>query len=132
MLTSQARIQTARASQYLVRLCTHLEQIRGRAGHQGRRTHAGFVPGRPAEVRLECSETRAVASLDRARCTVLADPGGLTLLAEAADEDALRQIQDLLAGRLENFGHREHLQVTWQQPGAETGPLHDEYGHHYD
>jgi hypothetical protein len=132
MPTSQARIKTGRASQYLVRLCTHLEQIGGRAGHQEWSAHPGSVPGRPPEVRLEWSETRAVASFDGARCTMLADPGSLTLLAEAADEDGLRQIQGLFAGRLEKFGRREHLQVTWQQPDAGTGSSHDGQGRRHE
>jgi hypothetical protein len=45
----------------------------------------------------------------------------LTLRAEAADQDSLTRIQDLIAGRLEKFGRREHLTVTWrpaQAPGS--------------
>ena len=131
-LTSQARIQTDRASRYLVRLCTHLEQIRGKAGHRGPRAHFGSVPGGPPEVRLEWSETRAVVSLGTGRCTMQADPGSLTLLAEATDETSLRQIQDLFAGRLEKFGRREHLRVAWQRPEADTAPAHDGQGHRHD
>jgi hypothetical protein len=41
-------------------------------------------------------------------------PGRLAVRAEAADEESLRQIQDLLTARLEKFGRREHLTVDWQ------------------
>ena len=40
-------------------------------------------------------------------------PGRLAVRAEAADEEDLRRIQDLLTTRLEKFGQREHLTVTW-------------------
>jgi len=90
------------------------------------------VPGGPPEVHLEWSETRAVVSLGTGRCIMQADPGGLTLLAEATDENSLRQIQDLFAGRLEKFGRREHLRVAWQRPEADTAAAHDGQGHRHD
>jgi hypothetical protein len=52
------------------------------------------------------------------RWTLHAGSGTLTIRAEAASLENLRQIQDLLATRLENFARREHLTVTWQQPRA--------------
>jgi len=45
-----------------------------------------------------------------------ATPDTLTLRAEATDEKNLQRIQDLLAGRLEKIGRRDHLTVTWQRP----------------
>jgi len=39
------------------------------------------------------------------------------LRVEAADEDNLRRLQDLIASRLERFGRRDRLTVTWQRPG---------------
>jgi hypothetical protein len=48
------------------------------------------------------------------QCTLQAAPGMLTLRAEAADQDSLALIKDLVAGRLEKFGRREHLTVTWR------------------
>jgi hypothetical protein len=41
-------------------------------------------------------------------------PGRLTVRAEAADQESLRRIQDLLTSRLQKFGRREHLTVNWQ------------------
>ena len=38
--------------------------------------------------------------------------------AEAADEESLRRIQDLLTSRLQKFGRREHLTVHWQDLGG--------------
>jgi hypothetical protein len=42
-----------------------------------------------------------------------ASPGLLAIRAEAADEESLHRIQDLLTARLERFGRREHLAVNW-------------------
>ena len=41
-------------------------------------------------------------------------PGRLTVRAEAADQESLRRIQDLLTSRLLKFGRRENLTVDWQ------------------
>jgi len=41
-------------------------------------------------------------------------PGRLTVRAEAAGQQSLRRIQDLLTTRLQKFGRREHLTVDWQ------------------
>jgi hypothetical protein len=125
MLTSQARVQTERASEYLARLCAHLEEVKGKTGHRGPRAHFGSAAGGAPGADLEWSGTRAVARIGASRCTMQADPGVLTLRAEAANEEALQQIQDLFGGRLEKFGHREHVKVTWQQtatPAPEENP----------
>jgi Uncharacterized protein conserved in bacteria (DUF2218) len=49
-------------------------------------------------------------------------PGRLTVRAEAADEENLRRIQDLLTTRLRNLGRREHLTVAWRAATAEAVP----------
>ena len=63
----------------------------------------------------ECSETEGSIVLGWGRCALRADPGSLTLRAEAADEESLTRIQDMIAGRLEKFGRRENLRVTWRR-----------------
>jgi hypothetical protein len=50
-----------------------------------------------------------------------ATPGMLTLRAEAADEEGLRRVQDLVARNIERFGRREHLSVVWRQPLSPGG-----------
>jgi hypothetical protein len=57
--------------------------------------------------------------------TLQATPDALTLHAEAANEEDLQRIQDLLAARLEKIGRRDHLTVTWQRPDAPTVHLGD-------
>jgi hypothetical protein len=62
------------------------------------------------------------------RCTLRADPGVLTLRAEAADEEHLHQLQQRIADRLEQVGRRDRLTVTWTlapaRRGAAAEPAH--------
>jgi hypothetical protein len=67
---------------------------------------------------VDCSGSEGTVSLDWGRWTMRASPGLLTLRAEAADEDSLRRIQDLLTARLQRFGRRERLTVNWQDLGG--------------
>jgi len=52
----------------------------------------------------------------QAQCTLRATPHALTLRAEAASEENLRRVQDIIASDIERFGKREDLQVVWQRP----------------
>jgi len=70
--------------------------------------------------RVECSATEGTVSLDWGRWTMRALPGRLTVRAEAADEENLRRIQDLLTTRLRNLGLCEHLTVAWRAATAEA------------
>jgi hypothetical protein len=115
MLTAEADIRTEHAARYLTRLCGHA----GKMGTAGRRpghrrpshAHGDVTP----EVRhVECSETEGTVSLNWGQWTMRAFPGLLAVRAEAADEESLRRIQDLLTARLQKFGRREHLTVDWQ------------------
>ncbi len=115
MLNSQARVRTERASEYLTRLCLHLQEIKDKAGRPGMSRHLGSAAGSRPEISLEWSETHAIAQIGPSRCMLQVRPGGLTLRAEAPTEEALRQVQALFGGRLEKFGHREQVRVTWQR-----------------
>ena len=115
MLTAEADIRTEHAARYLARLCGHagkMGAVGRRVGHR-RPSHArGDAP--PEVRRAECSGTEGTVSLDWGRWTMRAFPGRLTVRAEAADQESLRRIQDLLTSRLQKFGRREHLTVNWQ------------------
>jgi hypothetical protein len=52
------------------------------------------------------------------RCTMRATPGTLTLRAEAADEESLHRVQDIVTRDIERFGNRRQLTVTWQRTRA--------------
>jgi hypothetical protein len=77
---------------------------------------------------VACSETEGTVSLNWGQWTVRALPGRLAVRAEAADEQSLRQIQELLTARLQKFGRREHLSVTWRHPGPAAAEAEAEPG----
>ena len=119
MLTAEADIQTEHAARYLERVCGHAGKM-GAAGHRlGHRPPSHARGGGPPEVRhVECSGTEGTVSLNCGQWTMRALPGLLAVRVEAADEQSLRRIQDLLTMRLQKFGRREHLTVTWLRPEA--------------
>ncbi len=119
MLTAEADIRTEHAATYLARLCGHAGKM-GTAGRRlGHRRPSHARGDAPPEVRrAECSGTEGTVSLDWGRWTMQAFPGRLTVRAEAADQESLRRIQDLLTSRLQKFGRREHLTVNWQDLGG--------------
>lgn len=64
---------------------------------------------------VQWSDTRGTLSLGWAEVTLEASPGVLMLRAEAADEPALQQVQDLLGGLVGRVGRRADLMVSWQR-----------------
>ena len=115
MLTAEADIRTEHAARYLARLCGHAGKM-GAASHRMGHRRPSHAPGdAPPEVRrVECSATEGTVSLDCGQWTMRAFPGRLAVRAEAADQESLLRIEDLLTARLQKFGRREHLTVTWQ------------------
>src|SRR5262249_60389586 len=88
-------------------------------GHGGGVNHNALRDAGRAQVRLEIqqvewSDTHGTLDMGWGRCTMQAGPGMLTVRAEAASEESLQRVQDLIARDLERFGRREHLQVNWQ------------------
>ena len=119
MLTTEADIQTEHAARYLERVCGHAGKM-GATGHRlGHRPPSHGRGNLPPEVRhVECSGTEGTVSLNCGQWTMRALPGLLAVRVEAADEQSLRRIEDLLTTRLQKFGRREHLTVTWRRPEA--------------
>jgi hypothetical protein len=115
MPVAEADIRTDHAARYLARLCGHAGKM-GAARHRLGHRRPARAPGHaPPEVRhVDCSGTEGTVTLDWGRWTLRALPGLLAVRAEAADEEDLRRIQDLLTARLEKFGRHEHLTVTWR------------------
>jgi hypothetical protein len=111
MLTAETIIQTTNASRYLVQLCEHATKI----GHRLRHLHSGTTHARPEVLDVEWSETHGILTLSWGRCVLDAGPTTLTVRVEAASEENLRRVQDLVAADLERFGQRDHLTVVWQR-----------------
>ena len=120
MPAAHATVATTRPGRYLTQLCRHVDQL----GRQSHPLPAG--PGGPghtppgADARVSWTDTAGAIDLGWGRCTLTAEDEALTLHAEAEDAADLQRLQALLRARLEQFGRRDHLTVTWQPvPGAE-------------
>ncbi len=110
MPTTEARIPTERASRYLVQLCRHANQM-GRHRITRPPAHAGH--SMPAGVTAEWSDTAGTISAGGASCILRATPDALLLRAEAADEDSLRRLREMITRNLTRFSRREPLTVAW-------------------
>jgi hypothetical protein len=108
MLIAEARVETERSSRYLAQLCRHVNKA-SQASPQ-------------MQAHVEWSDDRGEISFGWGRCTLRADPGVLTLRAEAPDEESLRRLQDRVSERLQRFGRRDNLTVTWTTPHGVSKP----------
>lgn len=117
MPSADAQISTERASRYLRQLGQHLGQL-SRIRHAVPTGHRGQPP--PPVQRVELTDACATIHFRNGICTMRAAPHTLTVRIDADDQDALRQLQDGVAHRLETIGRREHLTVDWRHPA--TGP----------
>ena len=116
MLTAEAHIKTAQPSRYLIQLCRHANSVNHKILH----AHAAEAQVRPEMQHVEWSDTHGTLTFSWGRCTMQASPHTLTARAEAASEESLQRIQDLITRNLERFGRRDHLKVNWQRPQAPT------------
>ena len=124
MPTAEARIETERPSRYLVQLCRHAAAMGGGDGHQPRVHLRGLLARRQVQVHAEWSETEGTLTFTPwGTCTIAAAANTLTLRIDAADEEGLHHIQDVIARDLNRFGRRDQLTVSWRQPEAPSaGP----------
>jgi hypothetical protein len=118
-----ARIQTERASRYLVQFCKHAAAMGG-GGHTPRMHLHATMARRQVQVAAEWSDTSGTVTFTPwGQCMLAADTGTLTLTLriDAVDEDGLAQIRDVIDRDLERFSRRDPVTVTWQRsetPGA--------------
>jgi hypothetical protein len=102
-------VETERASRYLDQLCRHVSKVS--------EEHAQM------QATVEWSEDRAlIAFAWGSRCTLRAERGVLSLRAEAPDEESLRRVQDRMSERLERFGRRDQVTVSWTSPHGAAEP----------
>ena len=111
MLTAEARIQTTKASRYLTQLCQHATKF----SHRLRHLHA--TQQRPEVLDVDWSDTHGTLDLSWGKCTLDADPTGLTVRVEADNEENLRRVQDIITTDIERFGRRDHVTVAWLLAG---------------
>jgi hypothetical protein len=110
---AEARVQTKRASRYLVQLCRHAQQMR-RLRHlpPARRVADAAAPGVD---HVDYSDTVGTVRFPDGQLRMRASADTLSLRVEAADDDALRRLQDGVAARLNKIGRRDHLTTTWHR-----------------
>jgi hypothetical protein len=119
MLIAEARVETERPSRYLAQVCRHVSEL---------------AQANRIEAQVEWSDRQGLIDFGWGRCSMQAERGVLTVRAEAPDEEGLLRIQERVTDRLELFGRRDGLRVTWTQlPGASEPhssrpPSHDQGG----
>lgn len=88
-----ARVFTVHASRYLQQLCKH------------------FAHKIPAEF----DEANGHLAFPIGECRLLAGAGRLDLFLAAADDDAMHQLEDVVARHLVRFAFREDLAIVWHR-----------------
>jgi hypothetical protein len=137
----QAQIQTERASRYLVQFCKHAAAM-GSGGHSPRMHLQGRMARREVQVAADWSDTGGTVTFTPwGRCTLGADAGTLTLRIDAADQDGLTQIRDIITRDLQRFsnrdpdspahpgrgpGHRGARRAGWNRRGGLTVDRHSQ------
>lgn len=120
MPSAETRIPTTNAADYLARLCGHLSKLASASrfpGH-GPMLHArGGQP--PAVLHAEHTQDAGTVTLSWGQLALRASAGELTVRASADNQENLRRIQEMTAGRLAKFARREHLDIQWT-PTTET------------
>jgi uncharacterized protein len=99
MAVLEARVATARAERYVEQLSSHF-------GHQpGGMKVLASAPG------------ELVIDLGAATWTLRATADALVLSVEADDDDVLEGMSARVAGRIEQIGRRDGLEVRWHPRG---------------
>lgn len=106
----QAQIQTDRASRYLVQFCKHAAAM-GSGSHSAR-----MHMRREVHVAAEWSETSGRVTFGPwGEATLTADSNSLLVRIDAADEDGLTRVRDIIGGDFARFSRRDPLVVAWQR-----------------
>jgi hypothetical protein len=119
--TAEAIIHTADPARYISRLRRHTGKMGGHAHLRMRHDRQPPDPGSthtpPRITHAEWSDSAGTVIMNWGNWTVQAAGSTLTVRVQAADEESLKRIQDMLTTRLESFGRREQLRLTWQAAG---------------
>ncbi|WP_019856308.1 DUF2218 domain-containing protein [Actinopolyspora mortivallis] len=94
-MQAHAEVNTDRAHRYLKQLVSH--------------------PGRHCSVEEGDGQTRITLPPDHGtgRCVFRPRVDGLTIAAEADNDEDLAHLQHVIASHLERFGQRDGLSITW-------------------
>ena len=119
MLMVEARIDTEQSGRYLVRLCTHAASMGRTQGH-GIRVHRNEALSRgEVQVQAQWSDTHGALTFSPwGRCEIEANTTALVLRVEAAEEEYLQRIQDIVTRDLDRFSGSEKLAIDWRRIDA--------------
>lgn len=93
MLQSQARLNTTVPRRYMSQLCKHFQH----------------------KLPVTLNDDDGSITFSSGVCTLQAEPEALVLRAEAADPEALAQLEGVVGRHLERFAFREAITLDWQQ-----------------
>jgi hypothetical protein len=99
MATAHARIATPRAVRYGQQLCQHLDQLSRRRPEM--------------QIRVEWSASQGLIHIGPGRCNMDATADALSLQVTAPNDTVLGQLTGRIGERLERFGRRDGLVVSW-------------------
>jgi hypothetical protein len=118
MPIAECRIDTERPGRYLAQFCKHAAAMGSPRGHR-LRLH-GDHPAAHDHVQLhaEWSATEGTVSFDPwGRCLLRVESDMLFVRVQAADEQALQRISDIVTRDLDRFS-RHNLTLDWQRVDA--------------
>jgi hypothetical protein len=121
--TAEATLPTPNARRYVTQLGKHATAMAGGPGHQMRRHDGNPLASGEVTLHVEQSADRTTLTFDPwGRCTVHAELDRIALRIDAADEQNLRRIQQIITRDIERFGRREHLSVAWRNLDPAADP----------
>jgi hypothetical protein len=118
MPIAEARITTERPGRYLAQFCKHAAAMGSPRGHRVR-LHGGHPAAhRDVALHAEWSATQGTVSFDPwGRCLLHAESDMLVVRVQAADEQALQRVSDIVTRNLDRFS-RHNLTLDWQRVDA--------------
>jgi len=121
--TAEATLPTPNARRYVTQLGKHATAMAGGRGHRMRRHDGNPLAGGEVTLHVAQSADRTTLTFDPwGRCTVHAELDRIALRIDAADEQNLRRIQQIITRDIERFGRREHLSVAWRNLDPPADP----------
>jgi hypothetical protein len=102
-MIAEARVQTEQGPRYLAELCRQLDEKARSNPDLG--------------VRVAWTQTDGTIDFGWGRCALSVDASTLTLRLEAADDDGLRHVRELISRHLEKHAGDDELELTWRQDG---------------
>jgi hypothetical protein len=95
-MESEARVPTEKSAQYMKQLCRHF-------GHR---------------VKTDFTDETGRIEFDFGVCELRAEPDALAMKVDAADNESMTRLENVVGSHLERFAHREELQVSWSRGPA--------------